>query len=96
MDPWSEDKGGKGKDSWAMGGGSGGGESGEGGGEPNAILDAIAALSTKIDKMVLKEDLEKMRTDINVKTKESIAMAVVPIVKDVEVIQKRLESWSYV
>ena len=58
----------------------------------NPVLEAIEALSAKMDKMALKSDLDKMELNMKTATKMSIAEAVDPLKSEIHDLSSRLDT----
>ena len=58
----------------------------------NAVLDAIAALSKKVDKMALKEDIISMKAELQKDIKKSVSEAVDPLKNAVFELEARVVS----
>jgi hypothetical protein len=59
-------------------------------GAPNPILDAIEAVSKKLDKMALKSDLEDFKIQIGQDTKVIVSEAVDPIKEEIHDLKSRV------
>ena len=60
----------------------------------NPVLDAINALSDKMDKMAMKSDLEEMRTHLTAETKIIVAEAVDPLKSEMHDVRHRVDGLS--